>query len=455
MKVTVLGAAQEVTGSCHLIEVNGRNILLDCGLLQGGRKAAERNAGAFPFDPASLDAVILSHAHIDHSGRLPLLVKRGFRGRIYAHRATRDLCRIMLKDSAFLQEKGALWENRKRARKHLKPIDPLYCQEDVVPTMRRFRSVEFDKPFSVTRGLQVTFYPAAHILGASVTELRTETGATMVFSGDLGSSQATLFDSPWKPEKCDLLLVESTYGDRCHRSLDETWREVGQIISNADAERGNILIPAFAVGRTQQILHMFRQHYDAWGLGRWKIFLDSPLAIEATKVHDRHRNLMRQEVSGKGDFADLPNVYVSKTANQSVGINRITSGAIIIAGSGMCDGGRIKHHLKHNLWRRNCHVIIVGFQAGGTLGRRLIDGARRVSLWGEAIEVGASIHTIGGLSAHADQKDLVDWIKDVSGNPRIVIVHGEPEAQSGLASALNEAGIQNVCSANPEQTFDV
>ena len=455
MKLTVQGAAQEVTGSCHLIEFHGKRVLLDCGMFQGGRDAHERNAKGFPFDPASVDAVVLSHAHIDHSGRLPLLVKQGFRGRIYAQRATRDLCRIMLKDSAFIQERGTELVNRKRARKHLEPIEPLYRNNDVTRAMKHFRAVDFEKPFRPAKGLHVTLHKAGHILGASVVEVTDDDGRRLVFSGDIGATDAVLMDNPWKPGKCDLLLVESTYGDRLHRSLAETWDEIGGIISNANANKGNILIPAFAVGRTQQILYAFQQHFDEWRMDRWRIFLDSPLAIEATAVHDRHMHLLRDGVSDSTDFMNMPNVHVTRTANQSMAINNVQSGAIIIAGSGMCEGGRIKHHLKHNLWRRNCHVMIVGFQAGGTLGRRLVDGAKRVSLWGETITVGARIHTIGGLSAHADQRDLIDWINAASGHPRTVIVHGEPEAQASFARKLRSLGTGEVYCAEQGDTFDI
>lgn len=455
MKLTVYGAAQEVTGSCHLIEHGGKRVLLDCGMVQGGKDPGRRNAANFPFDPKSLDAVILSHAHIDHSGRLPLLVKRGFRGRIYAHRATRDLCRIMLKDSAFIQEKNTEWENRKRARKHLRPVEALYDQEDVLHAMRRFKAIDFESAFEPAKGLRATLHEAGHILGASVVELADSDGRRLIFSGDLGTRNATLLPAPWHPTESDLLLVESTYGDRVHRSLDDTWREIGEILTRANADKGNILIPAFAVGRTQQILHAFREHYEEWGMRRWQIFLDSPLAIAASEIHDRHHDLLRPEVVAPTGFMGLSNVHVSKTPNQSMAINNVSSGAIVIAGSGMCEGGRIKHHLKHNLWRTNCHVVIVGFQAGGTLGRRLVDGAQKVSLWGETIKVGAKIHTIGGLSAHGDQADLVDWIANAPGAPRVVIVHGEPEAQAGLMAALGGRGVDDVTAAQPGDSFDI
>lgn len=447
MEITVWGAAQEVTGSCHMVEHAGKRILLDCGLIQGGTDAHRRNQAPFPFDPNSIDAVVLSHAHIDHIGRLPLMVKRGFKGRIFASRATRDLCRIMLKDAAFIQEKNVEWENRKRARKHLPRVEALYDQDDAAQTMKRFRAVDFETPFEPIKGLKAILHPAGHILGASIIELIDKDNRRLIFSGDLGSNNSPLLPAPWRPGRCDLLLVESTYGDREHRSLDDTWRELGDIISSADAHSGNILIPAFAVGRTQQILHAFRAHFDAWGMNKWRIFLDSPLAISASEIHDRHQDLLRPEVAHPSGFMGLENVHVTKTANQSMALNNIRSGAIIIAGSGMCDGGRIKHHLKHNLWRSNCHIMIVGFQAGGTLGRRLVDGAKRVSLWGEAITVGAKIHTIGGLSAHADQKDLVDWVSAADGNPQIVVVHGEPDSSASLISALGQRGIKKTVTA--------
>ena len=416
IKVQIFGAAEEVTGSCHLVTVGNKRILLDCGLIQGRRKDEERNKDPFPFDPASIDAVVLSHAHIDHSGRLPMLVKAGFSGPIYTHRASRDLCRIMLKDSAFLNEKDIEWENRKRLRKGLKPVEALYTVEDARRAMARFKGLVYQKKVKILPDVTLRLNDAGHILGSSIVELWLEDEGQvrkLVFSGDLGRPGMPILQDPALIQQADLVIMESTYGDRLHRSWDETLTEIENIVHNTANSRGNILIPAFAVGRTQEILYMLARYYDEWKLERWQIFLDSPLAIEATQVFTRHSDLFDQDMADlwRQNKAQsiLPGLHISRTSNQSIALNRIHSGAIIIAGSGMCSGGRIKQHLKHNIWRRECHVIISGFQARGTLGRSLVDGAKYIRLWGETVRVAATVHTIGGLSAHADQLGLKNW----------------------------------------------
>jgi metallo-beta-lactamase family protein len=448
IKVQIFGAAEEVTGSCHLVTVGSKRILLDCGLIQGRRKDEERNKDPFPFDPASIDAVVLSHAHIDHSGRLPLLVKAGFSGPIYTHRASRDLCRIMLKDSAFLNEKDIEWENRKRLRKGLKPVEALYTVEDARRAMSRFKGLVYRKKVKILPDVTLRLNDAGHILGSSIVELWLEDQGQvrkLVFSGDLGRPGMPLLQDPALIQQADLVIMESTYGDRLHRSWEETLTEIENIVHNTANSRGNILIPAFAVGRTQEILYMLARYYEEWKLERWQIFLDSPLAIEATQVFTRHSDLFDQDMvdlwrQNKAQSI-LPGLHISRTSNQSMALNRIHSGAIIIAGSGMCSGGRIKQHLKHNIWRRECHVIISGFQAQGTLGRSLVDGAKYIRLWGETVRVAATIHTVGGLSAHADQPGLKNWYANFEGRPRIVLVHGETAALETLSNSLkNDLG---------------
>jgi len=448
IKVQIFGAAEEVTGSCHLVTVGSKRILLDCGLIQGRRKDEERNKDPFPFDPASIDAVVLSHAHIDHSGRLPLLVKAGFSGPIYTHRASRDLCRIMLKDSAFLNEKDIEWENRKRLRKGLKPVEALYTVEDARRAMSRFKGLVYRKKVKILPDVTLRLNDAGHILGSSIVELWLEDQGQvrkLVFSGDLGRPGMPILQDPALIQQADLVIMESTYGDRLHRSWEETLTEIENIVHNTANSRGNILIPAFAVGRTQEILYMLARYYEEWKLERWQIFLDSPLAIEATQVFTRHSDLFDQDMvdlwrQNKAQSI-LPGLHISRTSNQSMALNRIHSGAIIIAGSGMCSGGRIKQHLKHNIWRRECHVIISGFQARGTLGRSLVDGAKYIRLWGETVRVAATIHTVGGLSAHADQPGLKNWYANFEGRPRIVLVHGETAALETLSNSLkNDLG---------------
>ncbi len=462
MEIHFHGAAGEVTGSCHLVEAAGRRILLDCGLIQGDRRDEERNRAPFPFDPKSIDAVVLSHAHIDHSGRIPLLIRSGFAGPVYTHHASKDLCRIMLKDSGYLAERDAEWENRKRQRKGLKPVQPLYTMQDAVDSMKRFRGLPYGKRKTILPGITVRLSDAGHILGSSIVELWLEEGGArrkLVFSGDLGQAGAPILCDPAAIAEADLVLMESTYGDRLHRGRAETAAEIEEVIAQTRGAKGNILIPAFAVGRTQDILYHFARNYDAWGIGGWRIFLDSPMAIQATEVYLRHSDLYDREAAAlwaKNSHSPLlPNLTLSRTGRQSMQLNRVRSGAIIIAGSGMCNGGRIRHHLKHNIWRDNCHVVFVGFQARGTLGRALVDGAKHIRLWGETIKVEARIHTIGGLSAHADQAGLLDWYGKFQARPPVMLVHGEPQASEGLLAVLGRTANAPVRIAGPGQRVDL
>ncbi len=464
MAITVefLGAAGEVTGSCHLVTVGKVKILLDCGLIQGRASDEKRNREAFPFDPGSIDAVVLSHAHIDHSGRLPLLIKAGFRGPVYTHRASRDLCRIMLKDSAFLYEKDAEWENRKRARKGLERVEAMYTVEDARLAMKQFKGLVYQQKKRILPKVMLRLNDAGHILGSSIVELWMEDEGQqrkLVFSGDLGRSGMPVLEDPAVISDADLVIMESTYGDRLHRSWQETQKEISEVLSIATKGKGNILIPAFAVGRTQEILYLFGKYYKEWQLDRWQIFLDSPLAIEATRIFMQHSDLFDDEMRAlwnkNKQQSILPNLHISRTTNQSMALNRVHSGAIIIAGSGMCSGGRIKQHLKHNIWRSDCHVIISGFMARGTLGRRLVDGAKYIKLWGETVKVAASIHTIGGLSAHADQTGLKNWYDNFDNRPPIVLVHGEGQAQQRLSKVLQTQAKTRVTIAKYGQKIDL
>lgn len=434
MQLEFLGAARTVTGSCHLLRVGERTLLLDCGQIQGSRLDEELNRA--PLPAGEVDAVVLSHAHIDHSGRLPLLHKQGFAGPIFTHRATADLCAIMLRDAAYLQEKDAEWESKKRRRKGLAPVEPLYTRDDAEAVLGQFVGLDYDAPREILPGVTVTLRNAGHILGAAIVELALrENGREfrLAFSGDLGYSSAPLMQPPTAVEAADLVLMESTYGNRNHRPFDATLDELRGIFRSAADGGGNILIPAFAVGRTQDLLHLMSKHYDDFGLAGWDVYLDSPMAIATTELYWRHSSLQRAPVFGQGERLT---VTASESSQDSMRINAIDSGAIVIAGSGMCTGGRILHHLKHNLWRPECHVVMVGFQAQGTLGRRLVDGAENVRLWGETIKVAAKIHTVGGLSAHADQAGLVAWYGAIAGRPPVCLVHGEPGAQHALANTL-------------------
>jgi len=443
MSIQFFGAAGEVTGSCHLVTVGAHRLLLDCGMIQGGHLDEARNREPFPFDPRHIDAVILSHAHIDHSGRLPVLVRRGFSGPIYAHRATRDLSRVMLKDAGYLSEKDAEWENKKRERKHLDPVEPLFTVDDAKLALRQFKGLVYGKKQKILPGVTLRLSDAGHILGSSIIELWLEDGGKtrkLVFSGDLGRRGMPVLEDPEIIREADRVVMESTYGDRFHRSLEDSVQEFDDVLNSVTNGRGNILIPAFAVGRTQEIIFLMAKNFDKWNLGRWQIFLDSPMAIEATRIFTENVDLFDIEATRlwreNSKHPLLPNLRMSRTPNQSMAINRIRQGAIIIAGSGMCTGGRIRHHLKHNIWRRECHLVITGFQARGTLGRSLVDGARQIRLWGEEIRVAAAVHTINGLSAHADQSGLKNWYAGFSNRPPVTLVHGEDHALTGLSECL-------------------
>jgi len=444
VKLHILGAARQVTGAMFLLETGQHRLLLDCGLIQGSPAEEARNRNPFPFDPATVDAVVLSHAHLDHSGRLPVLVRAGFRGPIHTQAASADLAAILLKDAAMLAERDAFQENRKRERKGQKPVEALTTRREAEAVLKRFQPHDYATPADILPGVRLTLHDAGHILGSAIVELQLQEGATsrrMVFSGDLGHRNAPILRDPEKLRSADLVLMESTYGDRLHRRWPDTVREMGEIFEEATRGGGNILIPTFAIGRAQELLYLFQQNVRDWGLERWAIFLDSPMAIEATEVYARHWRLHDEEAARRrkrnGNIFILPNLRFTRTAPQSMAINRIRSGAVILAGSGMCNGGRIRHHLKHNLWREQCHIVFTGFQARGTLGRRLVDGAGHVRLWGEEIRVAAKIHTIGGLSAHADQAGLLSWYRGFGkARPAIALVHGEPAPMEHLAQKL-------------------
>jgi len=462
VNITFLGATQQVTGSCHLLKLGKYRVLLDCGLQQGGDDSNEANRADFPFDPALIDAVILSHAHLDHSGRLPLLVDRGFSGPVFAHSATIDLCAILLEDAGYLNERGAFWENKKRQRKGLELVEPLYTRIQARHCLEQFQPLEYLTESQVFPGIKVVMHDAGHILGSCIIELQlTEHSEQrkVVYSGDLGHAGAPILNNPSTLHDADLVIMESTYGDRQHRPWDDTWDEMGEIFRNAHSESGNILIPAFTVGRTQELLYCFNRFYNEWGLENWNIFLDSPMAIETTKVYDKHSSLHSPETNKNltqcGNAFRLPNLRFTGSTDESMSLNRIQSGAIIIAGSGMCNGGRIKHHLKHNLWRHQSHVIIVGFQARSTPGRALVDGAEWLSLWGETIKVNAQIHTPGGLSAHADQQGLINWYSNFKHRPQLVLVHGEPESQAVLSEEVQkQLGVEPII-ASYKQTIEL
>lgn len=445
-KITFKGAALEVTGSCHLLETMGKRILFDCGMRQGGSAAKKVNNNDFDFDPATIDIVILSHAHLDHSGALPKLVNAGFKGMIYATDGTKKLLPIMLHDSFRLYERDNIQRNTKLARQGRKPEALKYQLKDVEDTLSQTYAIPYRQPHKIAPGLELQFYDAGHILGAAIVELGITDGKqskTFVFSGDLGNADTSLMHDPTELQHADLVLLESTYGNRNHRNQIETLEEFKAVIELAEKENGNIMIPAFAVGRTQELLFQLGSMYQQGELQGWRVFLDSPMATSVTKIYDQCiATLDKSDTDVMRHYGSmtleqfLPCLTISESVEDSMAINNVTSKAIIIAGSGMCTGGRIRHHFKQRIWQKNSHIIFVGFQAQGTFGRRLIERPKKVKFFGQEMVVKASIHTIGGFSAHAGQDQLVVWAKNFEGKPKFCLVHGEQEAIVELRDQL-------------------
>ena len=444
MELNFLGAAREVTGSCFLVQAPGLRFLVDCGMVQGG-DAAERNREPFTFDPAALDFVLLTHAHIDHSGLLPKLVRDGFRGSIYATPATADLLGVMLPDSAHIQESDA---QRHARRPHARDtLAPLYTVHDARVCLQQVRSLEYDREFAPRVGVRARFRDAGHILGSAIIEVWvTEYGHTtkLVFSGDLGQPGRPILRDPTPIEDADLLVIESTYGNRLHKDFSATEQEMVDIIERTLFERGgNVIVPAFAVGRTQEVLYHLHRLTSEGRLRQPTVFVDSPMAAEATRITREHIELFDEQamhlVGWHARGENLPHLRFTESAEESMALNQIRSGAIIISASGMCDAGRIRHHLRHNLPRKECSILFSGFQAQGTLGRRLVDGARQVRIFGDDIPVNAAIHSVDGLSAHADQGALLAWARGFARPPaQTFVVHGEPSAAQTLAELLGQ-----------------
>ncbi|OGV98014.1 MAG: MBL fold hydrolase [Nitrospinae bacterium RIFCSPLOWO2_02_39_17] len=446
MKIQFIGGVRSVTGSSYLVTADSTRILVDCGMFQGVNDGEKRNLRPFPFKPSEIDAVLLTHSHIDHSGLIPKLVKDGFKGKIFATRATADLCGILLLDSAHIHERDAEWETRKRMRKGKKAVAPLYTIADAAESLSHIEGIDYDVVLKAAPNMEVRFKDAGHILGSAILELWVmEKGrkVKIVFSGDLGNRGAPIVKDPTYISDADYILIESTYGNRQHKGMKETIEEFAGAIGETLRKGGNVIIPSFAVGRTQDILYILNQFSREGRLNNLNVFIDSPLATNATRVFLKHPECFDKEtleLITKGQFPKgTPILKFSETPEESMSINRIKSGAIIIASSGMCEAGRVRHHLKHNLWREECSIVFVGFQAQGTLGRQIVDGAKTVKLFGEVVAVRARVYTIGGLSAHADKNGLMDWLTHFNVKPKkIFVVHGEEKTSIDFAQSVHE-----------------
>ncbi len=456
MKISFHGADRNVTGSCHLVECSGKKVLIDCGLYQGSRELTEENADAFGFEPSEIDYLLLTHAHLDHCGRIPLLVKRGFKGEIITTAATVELARLVMLDSAGLQEEESRYQSRKAQRRghKSKNTEPLYTTIDALNSLEFIgRRVHYDEVIELTTGIKVTFINAGHILGsASILLELEETGRhhRLLFSGDLGYSGRAILRNPTPPPEVDTVVMETTYGDRLHKQLAPSIDELYDAINITIGRGGNVIIPTFALERAQEILYYLRQGIENNRIEHYtNVFLDSPMAISATQIFERHPECYNTETlkisHHGGDVFSLPGLHFTRETAESMSINKVDGGAVIMAGSGMCTGGRVRHHLKYNLWRNKCSVVFVGYAAQGTLARHIVDGAKRVKIFGEEIPVNASIYTIGGFSAHADQAELLSWHQHTGNPQRTFLVHGEEDSMQAFAKKLGNTKIEMPC----------
>jgi len=447
MKVKFLGAAGTVTGSCHVIETETARFAVDCGMHQGSEIIERRNLETAVYDPARMDFFLLTHAHIDHTGLLPRMVKTGFSGKIYCTPPTRELLGIMLEDSAHIQEMEAEWASRKNRRHGGRAVEALYTRADAAAATTLLHPVPYGESFSPAPGITATYHDAGHILGSAFIELsiaRNGTRTRMLFSGDLGRPDQLLVNDPAKPVDADYLFLEGTYGDRDHKNESQSREELAQAIAYSYGRGGKVIIPAFAVERTQEVLFCLRKLLDEKRIpADMPVFVDSPLAIKATEIFKRNPQYMDEETRAYFDRGEdplsLPNLRFTQSTDQSREINTLAGPAIVIAASGMCNAGRVKHHLRHNLWRREASVVFVGFQAMGTPGRKIVDGAPKIRLLGEDVAVAARIFTIGGFSSHAGQSQILTWLSHFKVNhPQVFLVHGEQKALTTLAGIIRE-----------------
>lgn len=448
MDIQFYGAAKMVTGSNYLVKTEKHNILIDCGMFQGNEEMEKLNYNDFPYNPSEIDILILTHAHIDHSGRIPKLVKDGFRGRIITTNATYDLCKIMLRDSAKIQESDVEWENRKRQRAGKKPIEPLYTMEDAENSLKYFEPYFIDQKIKINSDIQIRFKDAGHILGSAILELwareRNEE-VKVVFSGDLGMPGRPIINNPDYIDEADYLIIESTYGDTIHESYEESTEKLIDIINKTVMIGGTVIIPSFAVGRTQELIYQLNQYYEynpeVEEYMKIPIYIDSPMAVDATEAFKRNSSSFNDEARAlilRGDNPfEFDNLRYIRSQEESMALNKYTFPKVIISSSGMATAGRIRHHLKHNLWDEKNSLVFVGYQAEGTLGRILLDGKRQVKILGEEIQVKAQIYDIEGFSGHADQNILLDWINKFEKKPKkIFVVHGEEGPATSLSTLI-------------------
>lgn len=453
MNIKFLGAVRGITGSSHLIEFKDKKILLDCGLFQG--KDEDLNYEDFEINPKEIDYIFLSHSHIDHSGRIPLLVRNGFKGTIYCSKPTYDLCGIMLIDSAYIQETEAEWKNRKAVRSGKKLVTPLYTQVDAENSMKYFKPIQYEQIINVEEGLTIRFNDAGHILGSSIIEMwfNDDTdNVKLVFSGDIGMKEKPLLKDPSIIEKADYVIIEATYGNRIHEDVEQRTKELIDIILKTIERGGNVVIPSFAVGRTQELIYELNKYYECNidtfcvngnPLAKIPVYIDSPLATKATEVFKNNANVFdyetREYILSGNNPLEFDNLHFTQSVEESKRLNLSLEPKIIISASGMCEAGRIKHHLKHNLWRKESSIVFVGYQAEGTLGRRILDGEKSVKLFGENIRINAEIYNLEGFSGHADKNGLLHWLSGFKVKPSTVfIVHGEEESKHAFAKEVKE-----------------
>lgn len=451
MKIKFCGAAEGVTGSCHLLTTDKHKILLDCGQYQGGKAQDEMNFMPFPFAVNDIEAVVLSHAHIDHCGRLPLLVKRGYDGPIYTTKATADLLQVMLRDSAYIHEKEAEWKNKKADRLGRKHVDPLYTIEDAEEALKLVAPVLYNQMIEVNDEMRVVFNDAGHILGSGIIEIWAKEGdgeSKIVFSGDLGMTDRPIIEDPTIIKKADYVVMESTYGSRNHPENSDSISKLLDIVEETTKRGGSVIIPSFAVGRTQELIYEFNKFFQEGGeakkiLENILVYVDSPMANMATEVFRNNAQVFDEETKDfilKGDNPlDFPNLRFTRSTQDSMALNSNKTPKVIISASGMCEAGRIRHHLKHGLWDSRNSIVFVGYQAEGTLGRRLVEGADEVSIMGETIKVQAQIHNLEGFSGHADQNGLLNWISGFQVAPKqVFLVHGEEESKRVLGKLIED-----------------